>query len=403
MKRDLVTSRKPGLVASVVFLSLLSGPPPLRFRDPGASLAYVVDWSVALNVLVWTIGALWISNEAVRRLILREPLPRLHKLEAFMDVFIISLSLSVISSPSPLLSAYRVVQLAILVMFARVWIAKYSVASAMRLMQVGYGLLGLVIAGVAFYAPDLVFGGRRLGGGLITNAAYVSTLGLVLALSIRKERNLVRDLVFVPVYVWMLFVSQTRAAYLALCLVLALAIVKLPKPRLLAWVAYAVILLAVLGGMTGWTGMAWARLLRETESLRTLSDRLPLWSYLIDETLKRSPWTGSGFYANRSVALEFNPGLGTSHSAFVEVVTGGGILSAVTFALVLAQLMTLSIRTLSRMDRRGPVFAISALLVAVLTIGFVSTDMIIASPTGFAFFFLVSSVAEVERRLGVTV
>src|SRR5436309_11961367 len=80
---------------------------------------------------------------------------------------------------------------------------------------------------------------------------------------------------------------------------------------------------------------------RNTETISTLGDRVRLWRYLTAVTLEQSPWFGLGYYsASRIHGPEYNPGLGTAHSMFFEVLSGGGVVS---FALFLALCATLSV------------------------------------------------------------
>ena len=49
--------KRPTVIAAVLFLLILTGPPRFRVRDPEASLRGDRDWVVILRVVVWELGA----------------------------------------------------------------------------------------------------------------------------------------------------------------------------------------------------------------------------------------------------------------------------------------------------------------------------------------------------------
>jgi hypothetical protein len=53
---------KPKIHETILFLAVLSGPPRLRVRDPFASLSGEIDWSVILDVIVWSLAVVWVTR-----------------------------------------------------------------------------------------------------------------------------------------------------------------------------------------------------------------------------------------------------------------------------------------------------------------------------------------------------
>jgi len=134
---------------------------------------------------------------------------------------------------------------------------------------------------------------------------------------------------------------------------------------------------------------------RAMEDVWTLSDRLGLWAYLIDATTSRGPWLGLGYFAaSRVYAPEYNPGLGTAHSAFMEVYVGGGLVSLAVFLFIWIVLAGRVTRLyLSRPDRIG--FAIVSLFCAALFLNAIGGELQ-ADPAGCCFWCVVVSLPYVQ-------
>jgi glycosyltransferase involved in cell wall biosynthesis len=122
------------------------------------------------------------------------------------------------------------------------------------------------------------------------------------------------------------------------------------------------------------------------KTVSSLGDRVGLWRHLTAVTLSRSPWLGLGYYSvSRIYGPEYNPGLGTAHSMFVEVLAGGGVLS---FTLLIALCLTVSayaIRLLYfKRDRLS--FATSSLLLACVLFGSMGEE-IDSRPAAIGFWY----------------
>ena len=131
----------------------------------------------------------------------------------------------------------------------------------------------------------------------------------------------------------LLAASRTRSAYVALVVFLAIGVIFGGRLRVralilpIAALAVGVFLLDVTSSTTNY-------LVRDTASIESMSDRIPLWEYLTSAVMRESPITGLGYFAaSRVLATEYNPGLGNAHSVFFEVLVGGGILGAALYLM----------------------------------------------------------------------
>ena len=107
---------------------------------------------------------------------------------------------------------------------------------------------------------------------------------------------------------------------------------------------------------------------------------------------------GLGFYANRAVAMGNNLQLGTSHSAFVEVLSGGGLLATLPFLLLIFVLAICAAKLLLKWGRHPIVFASTSLLLTTVCIGFISEEMVVASPTSLTFLGAISLLPALLKR-----
>jgi O-antigen ligase len=137
----------------------------------------------------------------------------------------------------------------------------------------------------------------------------------------------------------LLVLSLLRTAYIAAFVFFLLILLRRPeiKPlRRFAYFLFAFLLLLYACGVIPSLSQY-----RDPDTVSTLGDRIGLWRHLTAVTLEQSPWFGLGYYsASRIHGPEYNPGLGTAHSVFFEVLSGGGVVS---FALFLALCATLSV------------------------------------------------------------
>lgn len=392
---------KPRVYETLLFIALLSGPPALRVRDPSASLSGNADWSVLLNAAVWALGAFWVFLHLGGYILKARSIPRLGLLYTLAILLVFCLYLSTLTSLVPILTFYRVSQILIAVLFGFFWVRRFGVDSTLRHLLGGYLMLSIAIAVAAFVAPDLVYTAdntvntvdraTRLRGDSIANTGAVAALGFVLLLSYPSViRSRTIFLGMLALQVTLLALAQTRASFAIILLFLLLALIRFPRTTPLRYFLYFLAALIPILAIKWLTTVLEYLLRGQEDSVGTLSDRLPLWQYVVSEVLERSPWTGLGLYANRSIATEYNPGLGTSHSAFIEIFSGGGILAFSVFVAMLGVELFLALRLLIVFGGNPAVFAVVNLFFGTILIGITSEEMVISSPTSLTFWIMLS-------------
>lgn len=393
---------KPRIYETLLFFALLSGPPRFRDRDPFASLSGAVDWSILLNIAVWGLAAFWVFLNFGGYILKRRAVPRFDLLHILAFLLVFCLYLSTFASIAPSLTFYRVSQVLIAVLFGFFWVRRFGVDSTLGHLLAGYLVVALMIGVAAVVAPDLVYSPIREGlrGDAIANTGAVAAMGLILALCYPVTKSPILNLIMIAFLSAFLILSMTRVAYVAVQLFIFVAFLILPRSKPLRLSLYLLSVLITVGLMfplvpsllTSW-------ITRGGEGLSTLSDRTPLWQYVVSETLERSPLIGVGFYANRTITTAYNPALGTSHSAYLEVFSGGGILSFSIFSVMLIAGLFLVARLLLSHGRNPRIFAVVCLFLVIVVVGVTSEDMVIASPTSFTFWILLSIIPVVTRTV----
>jgi hypothetical protein len=404
---------RPRVHETLLFIALLSGPPALRVRDPSASLSGNADWSVLLNAAVWALGAFWVFLNLGGYVLKAKSIPRFGLLYGLVFLLVFCLYLSTLTSLVPILTLYRVSQILIAVFFGFFWVRRFGVDSTLKHLLGGYLTLSVAIAVAAFVAPDLVYttattesiygtvntdgdARLRLRGDSIANTGSVAAMGFVLLLSYPSVIG--RRAIFLSMLaleVVLLALAQTRISFAIVLMFLLLALIRFPRATPLRSFLYFMAAITPILALK-WMPTVLDYLLRSQEnSASTLSDRLPLWQYIVSEVLERSPWTGLGLYANRTIASEYNPGLGTSHSAYVEIFSGGGILAFSVFVVILGIELFLALRLLLVFGDNPKVFAVVSLFFSTILIGITSEEMIIASPTSLTFWLMLSVIPTV--------
>ena len=381
----------------MLFIALMSGPPRFRSRDQFASLTGQVDWSVMLSMAIYGIALLWLGHKVASLLLRRAGLSGVTTSHVLAMACVLGLAGSVLVSPAPLLTLYRVLQIGVLVLFGLFWVNTWGVGSTLGHLLFGHSAICVTIAACALVAPDLVFVGSRLRGDLIANTGATAAMGLVLLLACGASLGSVKRVTLSMLLVGLLALSLTRAAYAAALMIVLLAVVRWPNATALRR-SLCVLFGAVIAIMlTGWLPDMIALMTRDSGSVESLSDRIPLWQHVLTRSLTESPWIGVGFYANREILTEYNRGLGTSHSAFVEILAGGGVVAFLPFMMMLAGLFRQAFRGFVRFGRQPEVFGAVSLVVVAVAIGLVSEEMVIASPTAFTFWISLSLIPAVLR------
>jgi hypothetical protein len=373
----------PDAWASILFVLIFSGPPTLRVRDPAASIRGDVDYVVLLHLLVWGLAGVWVCYQVVvRRLVERRTVLQLWVPQKIGLVLVICLGASALVSPGFALTLFKVYQILVMLLFSLLFVQRYGVDACLHRLLVGSALLVIAIAVSAIIAPDLLLmGGSRLTGDLIAPAGDVSVFSLILLCTNQKRLRTIWFLILFVLSLFVLIFSRTRTAYICMGTVLCLAILlrpKLPALKRFALGALALLPLVFLNpSIFNW-------IVRDPESVSTLSDRTGLWTSLTEVTLRKSPLIGLGYYsASRIYGPQYNPGLGTAHSVIVETLVGGGILSTtVLVALWLALGVYVASLFRQRVDRTA--FISFSLLLSTILLGLTGASLSEA-PDGFVF------------------
>ena len=380
---------RPTWTATSILLLILSGPPRLRIRDAGASLRGEIDWVVLLHVVVWALAGLWVLLQLGKRFQAKRPLLRFNGPQVLGLALIFCLSLSIRKSAAPALSAFKVYQMLVCLTFTQVFVKRFGVRISLNAMLLGNVLLCISIAICAFMAPNLVWTASdfnpdpsRLYGELIAPTGVVSVLAIILLLTVIRRPLKPLPMSLLALLFALLVLSLMRTAYIAALVFFALVFLKRPNIKPLR--RFTCLLVALTAILYAYDLLPGVSHYRSPETIATLSDRIGLWRYLAAVTLNQSPWLGLGYYsASRIHGPEYNPGLGTAHSIFLEVLSGGGVLSLVMLVALTAALATSAARILILTKDRYS-FAASSLFIACLLFGCLG-DEIDSGPVAICF------------------
>jgi O-antigen ligase len=387
-------------VDNALFFLLFSGPPSFRHRDNEASLYGEVDWAILFQVAVWAVGGVWVYYRfatARSNGKLWDIFTPTHKIAILV---IVLLWASTFVSVAPPLTAVKVCQVSIEMLFCWTFLRLYGIERCLNRIFWGSTVLCIAIAAVALAAPDYVvelseMGSPRLRGGNIAGTNVVSAFAIILLLAQRRQISKVTMGLGLAFFSVLQFLSLTRTSWIALVIIFLIATVRRPRIKGMNWI-YATVFLGAVALVAG--GYSRIAEYRDPDSVYELSSRVGLWTYMSDAVLKKSPWLGLGYTAaTRQLGLEFDPSLGTGHSIFFDVFIGGGILSLTVFLVLFIALGHHSIKLLRR-TRNGTAFAICALFLYVVFMGSMG-ETIDTSPFGFAFWMTVSMLPIVSSYL----
>jgi hypothetical protein len=384
----------PSWFDSVLFLTLMSGPPKFRARDPLASLTGAIDLVVLVHIAVWVCGGLWVLARLYPAALRRGIVPAVNPAQVLGALFIAALMLSMPESPGLLLTAFTLGQFAVMLSFVWVFTHRFGTSECLRHLFIGVSLLALAIVAALVFSPqlvagdvdtDIVIGQSRIAGNTFIDTGSVAVIGLVLCLSSVPP---LRAPIFwgaLSLFGGLLVASRTRSAYVAL---LSFLVIGFMQGRGLRVRQLIVPLVAFGFGLFAMDAMTYTTefLVRDPQSIGSMSDRIPLWQYLTSIVMRESPLTGLGYYAaSRVYAPEYNPGLGNAHSVFFEVLVGGGILGAAVYLVLCGSLVWFAMRLLSLASGRPNAVAAAGLLSVTLLSGVTAPEGIHAGPLGFAF------------------
>jgi O-antigen ligase len=392
----------PTWLDSAMFLALMSGPPNFRDRDPYASLRGDLDLPALLQIGIWACGGLWILARLYPLVLRRGVLPAVNSAQALGALFIVALTFSLWDSPGFLLTAYTLGQFAVMLGFVWVFTHRFGTSACLRHLFIGVIVLAVMTVAALYLAPELVSDGTglatRVRGSNIADTGSVAVIGLVLCLSgIPRLRGAIFWGAF-SLFGVLLAASRTRSAYVAFLVFVVIGVVYGKGLRIrslvvpLAALAVSVFVFDAASSTTDY-------LVRESASLETMSDRLPLWEHLPSVVMRDAPITGLGYYAaSRVVATEYNPGLGNAHSTFFEVLVGGGVLGAALYVAFCVSLVGFAVRLLRGASGQPSTVAAVGLLSVALLMGLTSQTALHAGPLGFAFWSLTALLPGLSRE-----
>ncbi|MGH9502873.1 MAG: O-antigen ligase family protein [Terriglobales bacterium] len=330
---------------------------------------------MVFQVSVWVVGGLWTLYQLRKEFRARSPmtlgLP--DKLGLLMIVF---LGLSAFLSEAPLLTSFKVGQILVSLLFTWFFVYRYGIAKCIDYVFLGSTMLCVAIAISAFAAPDLVLfsdeGHMRLRGDPIAVMGTVGTYSTILL--VMKSRQIPR-LVFWPLLAMLctlLAFSLTRQAWFLVLASLLLYVARRSKGTFVRKLGF--LFLAIFPFAFFFYILPALQEYRATESVATLTGRTDLWVYLVGVALLRSPWIGLGYYsASRIFGIDFNPGMGTAHSIFVEVFLGGGLVSLIPCMALCFLLARKAFQLLSK-DRTDLEFLCGLLFMVTFTICLLGGD-----------------------------
>jgi O-antigen ligase len=387
---------------TLLFLLMFSGPPKFRIRDVEASLRGDVDWVVVLHILVWGLAGAWVLFHIGKRGRAKLLLKRLRLPQKLGLAMILCLAVSAVISKAPALSAFKIYQIAVSLLFTQLFVDQFGHVSCLKRIFWGTALLCGVIAVCAYLAPDLVWIGSdfnpdpsRLKGDLIAPTGPVSALAIILLLTGVRKIWRVRPLALLSLFLALLVFSLMRTAYLVIIGFFVLVLIKRPNAKSLK--QFACLASALALALYAYQCLPSLSQYRQPQDVANLGDRIGLWSYLSNITVTQSPWLGLGYYsASRVYGPQYNPGLGSAHSMFFEILIGGGVL---TFALFMALCIMLSVYAayLLYRNRDRLSFAVATLFFASIIFGSMG-DEIDSGPVAMCFWYSASALPLLYER-----
>jgi O-Antigen ligase len=407
---SLLFHRHPTLIGAALFLLILSGPPRLRIRDAEASIRGDMDWVVVLHLVVWGSAGLWVLRQFAKRFQARRPLLRLRSPQILGLTMVLLLAASTFVSEAPALTAFKVYEMLVSLLFTQIFVERFGAWTSLKAMLWGNALLCAVVSVCAVFAPDLVWisteldpNPSRLRGDVIAQTGVVSVLAMILLLTTVRKIGKVPSLLLLASFLGLLVLSLMRTAYLTTGVFFVLVVLRRPNIKPLRRFAYFLCLALLLMYVSG-RGPSLSHY-RDPKTVSDLGDRIGLWHHLSRVTLDQSPWLGMGYYsASRIHGPEYNPGLGTAHSMFIEVLSGGGVLS---FALLIALCVILFRYAAALLFAKGNrlSFATCSLLFACLLFGSMGEE-IDSGPVAVGFWYCVAVLPQlyeqyVSRRVPV--
>ena len=385
------TNSGSGLLATVLFFVMFSGPPRLRIRDGEASLRGEIDWVVILHLVVWALAGFWVAYQIWRHVQANRPMSHFSLPQRLGLAMVLLLALSAVVRKAPALTAFKIYEMLVSLLSVHFFVRRFGRQSCLRKIFWSSALLCITVAVGAFLFPDLVWFSSdfnpdpsQLRGELIATTGVVSAFAIILLFTGARKMSRVVPALFLSLFLWLLALSLMRTAYVVVAVFFSLVLLKRPKVKPLRRFAY--LTCAFVLTLYAYNSLPNLSRYRDPESIANLDDRLGLWRYLANVTFEQSPWLGLGYYsASRIYGPEYNPGLGTAHSMFVEVLLGGGVPSLVLLITLCAARAANAARLFyTRSDVFS--FAAASLFIACVLFGFMGED-IDSGPVAMGFWY----------------
>lgn len=326
-------------IIAFLFPIVTWGPPTFRSRSGNASLSGSIDLPIMIQLIFWAIiGVLCLFiffNRCIRH---ENPIPKyaFKGSMKYISTYAIICLISITYSISKLLTIVRGLQLLILI-YAISYMNEYEIEKNIKKDIVELFIIGLLIRLFVVLIlvpinPSLVIKGDRLLGGeagdITLASAILSIYYLNEIIGNNDKHNKNKDIIIFIVSIVSLFFTRTRVSIIStiICIVLILLFYKKTKIISVIMITLGVPLLI----MTGFYKDILLFLIREQESVATLSGRTHIWEFIISES-KGLFFYGYGYAVGAryyllnkfsNIHLVRNPG--NAHNAFFESVLNVG-------------------------------------------------------------------------------
>ena len=290
--------RAPTWLDSLLFLALMSGPPKFRDRNMTASLTGEIDAVVLVHIAIWACGALWVMARLSPSLLRWGMVPAVNRVQVMGALLIAGLSLSLWHSPGVLLTAFTLGQFTVMLSFAWLFADRFGPSTYLRHLFVGVCVLTLSLVIAAFLTPDVVITvtEHRFRGERIANTGAVAGMGLIFCLSNVPRLRSVTFWGAVGLFGVLLATSRMRTAYVGVLAYLLIGYVfgrGLRVRRLVPLLLVLSVGLLILDASAPTTDY----IVRDSKSIESMSDRIPLWEHLTTAVMHDEPLIGFGYFA----------------------------------------------------------------------------------------------------------
>ena len=384
MKRETNSDKSVSFAWTIQFLLLMSGPPKFRVRDTQDLVGGSLDFALIAQIAVWLFAGLWIAWD-----LRKNPLPLRKSIHGTVLLFFLALLLSLTKTKFVALTAFKLYQIAITILFIVCFVRKFGASATLAFLSKSCLLLSALITAGIVFLPDIVIplsetGFPRLRGWGIADAHVVSSIALLLLLCGYPRMNKWISLLLAAWLSGLLFLSLTRAAWAGFAVSVLLAMLIRPKIWSLNWLrASCIAAMLIFVSM----GVEFFNQFRDQDSLYELSDRAFLWGYLAEQTSKHSPYLGLGYFsASRVLAAEWNPDYGTAHSIFMESFVGAGAIGLGAFVLLIAAMSIYAFQIAWKRDDAFS-FALISLWPLLIITGMFGSELD-STPFSFTFWLL---------------